>query len=118
MVLGGGRLNGGSFLFQTLSKIHDSFSSRCLTFACDISDRQGGTFRWQDYFSGEKVGIFGGISYLYQDKWLIKYEHDSTNIPADLDFLKGANNNNLSVEYIDFDNFAISLNHERGDYYE
>ena len=116
--IGWGRLNGGSFsISNPLSKIHDSFSSRCLTFGCDISDRQGGTFRWQDYFSGKKVGIFGGISYLYENKWLFKYEHDSTNIPADLGFPERSNNNNLSVEYIDFDNFAISLNHERGDYY-
>ena len=61
---GWGRLNGGQFKFDNpLTKISESFLIR------DYQSDEYGTLRLEDYFSGEKVGLFGGISYLFHDDW-------------------------------------------------
>jgi len=115
--IGWGRMNGGKFSYDNpLGEINDSFYERCLTFGCDIEDRQGGKFRWKDYFSGQTVGIFGGISYLYDDDWLIKIEYDSTNIPLELGFPERSSDYSFSLEYINLKNIVASINFERGDY--
>tara|TARA_B100000676_G_scaffold299016_1_gene342743 strand:- start:56 stop:1999 length:1944 start_codon:yes stop_codon:yes gene_type:complete len=115
--IGWGRLNGGQLQYSNpLADLDESFLARCLSWDCDSQDSQGGTFRWKDYFSGEKVGVFGGISYLFHDNWLFKMEHDSTNIPLSLGFPERSSDYSFSLEYIKPDNMAISLNFERGDY--
>ena len=115
--IGWGRLNGGQLQYNNpLADLDESFLTRCLSWGCDSQDSQGGTFRWKDYFSGEKIGVFGGISYLFHDNWLFKMEHDSTNIPLRLGFPERSSDYNFSLEYIKPGNMAISLNFERGDY--
>tara|TARA_A100001234_G_scaffold206696_1_gene203355 strand:- start:57 stop:2012 length:1956 start_codon:yes stop_codon:yes gene_type:complete len=115
--VGWGKLNGGSFQYDNpLGDLDDSFLTRCLSWGCDINNEQGGNFRWKDYFSGEKIGIFGGFSYLFNDNWLFKMEHDSTDQSRVRGFPERNSNYSLSLEYIKLKNFALSLNFERGDY--
>ena len=115
--IGWGRLNGGQLQYNNpLADLDESFLTRCSTWGCDSQDSQGGTFRWKDYFSGEKVGVFGGISYLFHDDWLFKMEHDSTNIPLSLGFPERSSDYSFSLEYIKPKNLEVALNFERGDY--
>ena len=114
--MGWGRMNGGNFQFENpLTEINNSFLNRCLSWRCK-GDEQGGTLRWEDYFSGEQVGIFGGISYLINEDWLFKAEHDTTDIPIQEGFPLRSSNYNFSIEYIKPRNSLISLSYERGDY--
>ena len=115
--IGWGRMNGGNFQIQNpLGKISKSFLDRCLYWGCIEKDTQGGTFRWKDYFSGQRVGIFGGISYLFNKNWLFKAEHDTTNIPIQEGFPERDSNYNFSIEYVKPKNSVISLSYEGGDY--
>jgi len=109
--IGWGRLNGGNFQYDNpLVDLDESFLIR------DSQTEKGGKFRIDDYFSGEKIGLFGGLSYLIHEDWLFKIEHDSTIIPLNLGFPERSSNYNLGFEYIGAENIAVSLNFERGDY--
>ena len=56
--MGWGRLNGGSLQYDNpLADIDDSFLIR------GSQTGEGGELRIDDYFSGKKVGLFGGLSY-------------------------------------------------------
>ncbi len=115
--IGWGKLNGGPFQYDNpLGDLNDSFLTRCLSWGCDNDNDQGGNFRWEDYFSGNKVGIFGGFSYLLDNNWLLKIEHDSTDNSRERGFPKRSSNYSLSLEYIRLKNLALSFNFERGDY--
>mgnify|MGYP001483791697 CR=1 FL=1 len=108
---GWGRLNGGQFQQDNpFSNLDESFLIR------DDFIGQGGELRLEDFFSGEKVGLFGGFSYLFHNDWLFKLEHDSTNIPLNQGFPERNSDYNFSFEYIGKENFAIALNYERSDY--
>jgi len=110
--IGWGRLNGGNFQYDNpLIDIDDSFANR----PAGTKD-EGGRLNIDDYFSGEKVGLFGGISYLFHDDWLFKLEHDSTNMPLSYDFPERSSDYSFGFEYIGNDNLAVALNYERGDY--
>ena len=109
--VGWGRLNGGSLQFDNpLANIDDSFLIR------ESQTGEGGTLRLDDYFSGEKVGLFGGLSYLFHKDWLFKFEYDSTYIPRSAGFPDRSSEYSLGFEYIGAENLAVSLNFERGDY--
>ena len=115
--IGWGRLNGGQFQRNNpLADLDESFLTRCFSWNCDQRDGQGGTFRWKDYFSGEKVGFFGGFSYLFNNNWLFNFEHDSFNIPLEQGFPERSSNYSFGFEYIANENFTVAINHERGDY--
>ena len=109
--MGWGRLNGGSLQYDNpLADIDDSFLIR------GSQTGEGGELRIDDYFSGKKVGLFGGLSYLLHQDWLFKFEYDSTYIPRSAGFPDRSSEFNLGFEYIGAKNFAVSFNFERGDY--
>ncbi len=109
--IGWGRLNGGNFQYDNpLIDIDDSFLYR------ESQLGEGGRLNIDDYFSGEKVGLFGGISYLFHNDWLFKFEHDSTDLPSSHSFPERSSDYSFGFEYIGNDNFAIAFNYERGDY--
>lgn len=108
---GWGRLSGGSLQIDNpLGNLDKSFLIR------DDNTRQGGELRWKDYFSGEQVGIFGGISYLINEDWLFKAEYDTTEIPIQEGFPIRSSDYNFSIEFLKPRNSLISLSYERGDY--
>ncbi len=108
---GWGNMSGGKFQQDNpLVDLDNSFLIR------DDLTGQGGDLRLQDFFSGEKIGIFGGFSYLLHDEWLFKLEHDSTTIPLNKGFSQRSSDYSYSFEYIAKDNYSLSLNFERGDY--
>ena len=110
--IGWGVLSGGSLNYDNfLEDIDESFLVR------DSEIGQGGELSIDNYFSGKELGIFGGLSYLVYDEWLFKIEYDSTNIPNRLGFPERSSEYNLGLEYIGAENFVISFNFERGDYF-
>ncbi len=110
--IGWGVLSGGSLNYDNfLGDIDESFLVR------DSEIGQGGELSIDNYFSGKELGIFGGLSYLVYDEWLFKIEYDSTNIPNRLGFPERSSEYNLGLEYIGAENFVISFNFERGDYF-
>ena len=114
---GWGRLNGGNQgITNPLITLSETFSSRCIDWGCDVEDRKGGTFRYKDYFSGKKVGILGGISYLIHDNWLLKAEIDPTDIPDYLGFPSRKSQLSYGFEYIKPTNLSIALTVERNEY--
>ncbi len=109
--LGWGRLSNGQFQQNNpLADLDKSFLVR------DSNVGQGGNIGLKDFFSGDNVGIFGGISYLFHDNWLFKFELDSTEIPLNEGFPERSSDYSFGFEYIEKDNFNVALNYERGDY--
>ena len=108
---GWGVLSGGNFNFSNpLKYINDDFSFR------DTNLGQGGDFRLKDFFSGEKIGIFGGIVYKNSDNLLLKYEYDSSSLSSDLGFPSYNSNHSISLEYLVSENFTTAFSFERGSY--
>lgn len=110
--LGWGRMSGGNLQINNfLGDLDQSFFYR----NAEISN--GGKLRIKDYFSGKKIGLFGGLSYLVNDKFLFKAEYDSTDIPLNQGFPIRSSNYSFGLEFLDYDDFVIALNYERGDYF-
>ena len=109
--IGWGRLSGGKLQYDNLfGDIDESFLVRNAVLG------QGGELNLDDYFSGKEMAIFGGLSYLVNDDWLLKMEYDSTEIPVNLGFPERSSEYSLGFEYIKYSNIAFSINYERGDY--
>ncbi len=71
--IGWGRLSGNDAFRNPLITISDSFENR------DASVGLGGEFSFNNFFSGERVGIFGGISYdipKYNLRLMTEYNSD------------------------------------------
>tara|TARA_B100000965_G_scaffold208510_1_gene174236 strand:- start:100 stop:2046 length:1947 start_codon:yes stop_codon:yes gene_type:complete len=110
--IGWGRLNGGNLQYDNFfGDIDEAFFIR------GSQIEEGGELKSDDYFSGEKIGIFSGFSYLVSKNWLFKAEYDSTNMPLSSGFPERSSEYNFSLEYIKKKNMAISFNFERGDYF-
>ncbi|MAZ06860.1 MAG: hypothetical protein CMM99_00065, partial [Rickettsiales bacterium] len=110
--VGWGVLSGGDFQYKNfLSNLHDSFAIR------DSDIGEGGKPNFDNYFSGKKMGVFGGISYLLSENLLFKLEYDSTEMPFDQGFPIRDSNYSSSVEYIANNNFTFGVSYERGDYF-
>tara|TARA_B100000131_G_scaffold317195_2_gene358704 strand:- start:112 stop:2034 length:1923 start_codon:yes stop_codon:yes gene_type:complete len=105
-VLSGGGLQNKNFL----SHFDESFLLR------DSDIGEGGKLNLDNYFSGKDTGIFGGISYVFSDDILFKFEYDSTEMPVDQGFPISSSDYSAAIEYVGNDNFNIGLSYERGDY--
>ncbi len=110
--LGWGVMSGGNTAFDNFLKdIDDRFSMR----TSDVG--QGGNFSFQNYFSGSKMSFFSGLSYIYDNNWLIKTEYDPTDISTTYGFPERSSNYNFSLENITHKNLKLALTFERGDYF-
>ena len=110
--IGWGRLNGGNLQYDNFfGDFNEGFLIR------DDQIGEGGNLKINDYFAGERIGIFGGFSYLADKDWLFKAEYDSTNIPISSGFPERSSEYSFSLEYIKEKNMVISFNFERGDYF-
>lgn len=109
--IGWGVLSGGSLAFDNFLKdIDQNFSNRSSNVG------KGGEFLYENYFSGEEMALFGGISYIHDKNWLFKAEYDSTDINTSYGFPQRSSNINISFENISRNNFNYAISFERGDY--
>ena len=109
--VGWGVLSGGKYTYDNiLGNIDSSFYNR------DSETGRGGQLSLDNYFSGKKMGLFGGVSYLLNQDWLLKFEIDSTDIPIEKGFPIRNSNYSIAREYIALDNLVFSFNYERNDF--
>ena len=111
--LGFGALNGSDKSFKNpLSYIHDSFNNR----TSGLED-SGGQFEPSRYFSGKDVSPFYGISYAFNEKFLLKFEHDSTKTDGLIEYEIPGKRESIAVEYKFNKNFTIGLAKERDNFF-
>ena len=109
--IGWGALSGGSFILDNFLKdIDQNFSKRSSNVG------KGGEFLYENYFSGDEMALFGGVSYIFDKNWLFKAEYDSTDIDTSYGFPERSSNVNISFENISRNNFNYAISFERGDY--
>jgi hypothetical protein len=111
--LGYGTLNGSNKSFKNpLSYLHDSFSNRPTN-----TEDLGGQFQPSRYFSGNDVSPFYGISYALNEKFLLKFEHDSTKTDGKIDYEIPSKRQSIAVEYKFNKNFTIGFAKERDNFF-
>ena len=111
--LGYGALNGSNKSFKNpLSYLHDSFNNR------PINDGGlGGQFQPKRYFSGESVSPFYGISYAFNENFLLKFEHDSTKTDGLIEYEVPGKRQSMALEYKINRNISIGLAMERDNFF-
>jgi len=111
--LGYGTLNGSNKSFKNpLSYLHDSFSNRPTN-----TEELGGQFQPSRYFSGKDVSPFYGISYALNEKFLLKFEHDSTKTDGLIEYEIPGKRESIAVEYKFNKNFTIGVAKERDNFF-
>tara|TARA_B100002019_G_scaffold197058_1_gene170668 strand:- start:1646 stop:3598 length:1953 start_codon:yes stop_codon:yes gene_type:complete len=110
--IGWGSYNGSKFAFSNpLINIYDNFEIRD-----ENEPGYGGTgsFTPGRYFSGEKVSPFFGLSYLINNNFLLKFEHDTTLTTKQIEYKTPKKQYSIGVDYISKENFNLGLSYERG----
>ena len=108
--LGWGQLNGSKESFKNpFGKINDSFYER----PADIKDK-GGQFQPSRYFSGNTVSPFFGITHAINEKYLVKFEYDTTLTPGNIGYKEAENDFSLGLDFSLTKNFTIGISTERG----
>lgn len=111
--LGWGQLNGsGAGLKNPMGYINNKFFER--PGGQSFSDDKGGTIDAGRFFSDKEVSPFFGISHLYKDKILLKFEYDPTITPGFVGYKEDNHHFSYGFEYLYNDRFSIGLSHERG----
>ena len=77
----------------------------------------GGQFQASRYFSGKDVSPFYGISYALNEKFLLKFEHDSTKTDGLIEYEVPGKRESIAVEYKFNKNFTIGLARERDNFF-
>lgn len=110
--VGWGILSGGNFAQNNFLKhFSDSFEER------NASVEQGGTLNIDNLFSGEDIGIFGGLSYLYNQNILLIYEYDSTDLSTRTGFYERKSGHNFGLQILNFQDYSLGLTYENQDYF-
>ena len=79
------------------------------------SNFQGtGDFRIGDFFSGEKASLFYGISYVPNEKFILKIESDSIKTPGKVGYDSRKSDLSYGIEYKLASNFTLGFFSERG----
>ena len=115
--IGWGTLNGLDSFKNPLIYLDERFQNRPDNTACYYCDDKGGQFSPSRYFSDESVSPFFGISYILNNKFLLKLEHDTTKTDGQIDFNIPSKRVSAGIEYIVSDNFVVGLSKERNSYF-
>jgi hypothetical protein len=107
--LGWGNLNGESDFKNPLTIVSNKFGDR----PSDLEGR-GGQFQPSRYFSDKDVSVFFGASYILNDKFLAKFERDTTLTPGLVGFEEPKGRLSFGIDYSVNDNFTVGLSSERG----
>jgi hypothetical protein len=110
--MGWGRLSGDGQFTNPLTFISDQYSTR------GGSIGLGGTVRGSDFFSGESVGFFGGLSYQLSNLPIeLQVEYSSDNFSGDQSTnTEYATQINYGVKWNRNDNTAFTLSRQHGDW--
>ncbi len=110
--LGWGKLNGSTRNFKNpLGKLDESFFDR----PSETEDR-GGQFQPSRYFSGETVSPFFGVTYALNEKYLLKLEYDTTEVPGQIGFEESNQDFSVGIDFSLSKNFTIGISSERGNF--
>ncbi len=119
--LGWGSLDGSNHSFKNpLSYLSNRFENRPST-----SPEDTGKISSQSFFSGNGVSPFFGLSYILNEKTILKFEHDTTYVSGqDMNFFGSPEigyeipkfEYSIGVDYQINNNLSLGLSHERGNY--
>ncbi len=112
--IGWGQLGGtDNTIKNPLSYLKDSFNVRPLDY-----EGKGGSFNPSQYFSGETVTPFFGLSYLYNKNLLFKFEKDPTLVGGPrMPYEERESDFSYGLEYFINNNFSIGASFERGGFF-
>ena len=111
--IGWGELSGRNSFRNPFTYLNDGFNSR--SFTQGGSNFQGtGDFRIGDFFSGEKASLFYGISYVPNEKFILKIESDSIKTPGKIGYDSRKSDLSYGIEYKLASNFTLGFFSERG----
>ena len=110
--IGWGSYNESKYSFTNpLIKIDNRFQSRS---EVEPGFAGTGSFTPGRYFSGENVSPFFGLSYLFSEKFLFKFEHDTTVTNGVIEYDQPKSKYSIGLDYLINKNFNIGLSVERG----
>ena len=109
--IGWGRLSGNETFSNPFTALSDSFENR------DADVGQGGEFSFSNYFSGEKVGVFGGIKYSlpkYKIDLLAEYNSDNYSREAATGIFELDSRYSFGLNWQALDNVELGLSWQHG----
>lgn len=102
-----GTLNHHNHLKNPLILISDNFSNR------NSDVQRGGKLNLNNYFSGNSVSIFGGMSYLMRNNLILGIEYDPIKTPGKVGYKQRNSDLTYGIKYFN-KKFIASLSMERG----
>ena len=108
--VGWGSLNGSKNSFKNpLGYLYDGFNTRSATKGWAAT----GSFQPGRYFSGNEASPFFGISYVLNEKTIIKFEKDTTLIPDRVVYKNSESEYSFGIDFSVNKNFTLGLANER-----
>ena len=107
--IGWGNLNGQKDFKNPLSYLDESFKNRPSNFASE-----GGQFQPERYYSDSSVSAFFGLSYVFNSKYILKIERDTTLTPGEINFKEAKIPLSIGLDYQLKENFNLGISFERG----
>ena len=109
--LGWGTLNGSDKTVKNpLGYLNNRFKNRI------SRTNQGGQFQPSRYFSSQNVSPFFGMSYVLNDKTIIKFEKDTTQTDGIINYENPKSDYSFGIDYSFNENLSIGVAFERGNY--
>jgi len=109
--IGWGKYNDGAIFTNPLGIIDNKFKSRNKGFSFE-----GGSFEYDNYFSGKNASFFGAIDYIINKDFIFSIEQDPTTLPSRDNYPDSKTNLNFSLQR-KFNNYDIKVSFERGDFF-
>ncbi len=108
--LGWGQLNGSSESFRNpLGSIDKSFYDRP-----ENTEGEGGQFQPSRYFSGERSSPFFGITHAINEKYILKFEYDTTLTPGLVGYESADQDFSFGIDFSPTKNLTFGISAERG----
>ncbi len=106
--MGWGNMNGYDDISNPLTKIDDRFSTRAAKVGF------GGNIEADNFFSGEGASVFFGLSYILNNKTILKIERDTTLSSGLIEYKENESEYSLGLDFSPNRNLTFGLSFERG----